>query len=211
MININPKVPITGIYKITSPSGKIYIGQSINVKKRWDKYRRLDCKVQIKLYRSLLKYGFEQHKFEIIEECSEDQLLERETYWKQYYKVLEIPSLCCRMDGRGGKLSDETKKNISNALIGKPKPLGMGDKISKSKKGIALNYKRTSTHSYNLSQANNKSVNQYDLEGNFIKEWPSLKEAELYYNPRIKLQDNIGACCREKQQTAYGYKWKYYG
>ena len=27
---------IVGIYKITSPSGKMYIGQSINIKKRWN-------------------------------------------------------------------------------------------------------------------------------------------------------------------------------
>jgi predicted GIY-YIG superfamily endonuclease len=29
-------MPKTGIYKITSPSGKIYIGQSIDIEKRWE-------------------------------------------------------------------------------------------------------------------------------------------------------------------------------
>ena len=34
----------------------------------------LDCKVQIKLYRSLIKHGYDNHTFEIIEECTEDLL-----------------------------------------------------------------------------------------------------------------------------------------
>lgn len=32
-----------GIYKITSPSNKIYIGQSTNITRRWDEYRKLQC------------------------------------------------------------------------------------------------------------------------------------------------------------------------
>jgi hypothetical protein len=41
MININYKIPIVGIYKITSPSGKVYIGQSINIERRIKEYKNL--------------------------------------------------------------------------------------------------------------------------------------------------------------------------
>lgn len=58
---------IIGIYKITSPTNKIYIGQSINIKGRWGSYRNLDCKSQDKLYKSLKKHGPENHKFEIVQ------------------------------------------------------------------------------------------------------------------------------------------------
>jgi hypothetical protein len=47
------------------------------------------------------------------------------------------------------------------------------------------------------------------MQGNFIKEWSSIKEAETYYNPHIKRPDNIGACCRGNQKTAYNYIWEY--
>jgi hypothetical protein len=47
------------IYKITSPSGKIYIEQSINFKTRLRKYKSLHYKNQLKLYDSFLKYSFE--------------------------------------------------------------------------------------------------------------------------------------------------------
>jgi len=56
------------IYKITSPSERIYIGQSWNWIKRKSVYKRLACREQVLLYNSLIKYGFEQHKVEIINE-----------------------------------------------------------------------------------------------------------------------------------------------
>lgn len=51
-----------------------------------------------------------------------------------------------------------------------------------------------------------KPVLQYDLEGNFIKEFPSANEVErsLGFN-----NGNISKCCRGKFKTMYGYYWKY--
>lgn len=130
-----------GIYKITSPTNKIYIGQSTNIENRWnDYYKMIRCKRQTRLYNSLKKYKPHNHIFEIIEECTEDKLLEKETYWKEYYNVLGVPSLCCRMDGKGGKLSQSTKDKMSKNKLGKP-----------------------TKHNYPLLQ--------YDYLGNFIKEW----------------------------------------
>ena len=76
---------IIGIYKIISPSGKIYIGQSINIHKRWSAYKNIKYVKQPRISNSVLKYGIENHKFEIIEECSLEDLDTRETYWKQHY------------------------------------------------------------------------------------------------------------------------------
>jgi group I intron endonuclease len=104
---------MVGVYKITNPSGKIYIGQSVDIDNRFNAYKKLRCKGQIKLYNSLVKYGWDNHITEIIEECDESKLLERETYWKLYYNVLETPSLCCRIDGRGGKMSKESCETLS--------------------------------------------------------------------------------------------------
>lgn len=54
---------IIGIYKITSPTGKIYIGQSVNIEKRWNSYyKNLSCKEQRIIYNSLKKHGFENYR-----------------------------------------------------------------------------------------------------------------------------------------------------
>ena len=83
MINKN-----CGIYKITSPTGKIYIGQSKNIAKRLATYGRENCKGQPILYNSINKYGWESHQFDIIEYCSEDELNRSERFWQDEFDVL---------------------------------------------------------------------------------------------------------------------------
>lgn len=55
-----------GIYKITSPSGKIYIGQSVNIERRFLDYKKSLKKSQIKLYNSIKKYGKFKNKTNLI-------------------------------------------------------------------------------------------------------------------------------------------------
>lgn len=53
-----------------------------------------------------------------------------------------------------------------------------------------------------------KKVDQYDLQGNFIKTWNSIREIERKINIR---HSNIINCCKNKVKTAGGYIWKYGG
>jgi hypothetical protein len=48
-----------------------------------------------------------------------------------------------------------------------------------------------------------KEVIQYDLSGNFIKEWPSVMEVKKEYS------GNISSCCRGESLSANGYIWRY--
>lgn len=106
------------IYKITSPNNKIYIGCTINFKRRLSEYRRLSMVAQTKLYNSLVKYGFNNHIFEIVEECSEDTLHEREIHWIKYFNCIE-EGLNIRLGNRTGALMESTKQKISEALKGR--------------------------------------------------------------------------------------------
>lgn len=56
------------------------------------------------------------------------------------------------------------------------------------------------------SEKHKKHILKYDLKGNFIKEYNSLKEASIDTNVFFT---NISAVCRGKQKTAYGFIWKY--
>lgn len=107
-----------GIYKITSPTGKVYIGESIDIYKRWGRYKTLNCKGQVKIYRSLLKYGVETHSFEIIEECEFDELKCRERYWQDFYEAIGEKGLNCFLTQTSDLkrvVSDETSKKLSLA------------------------------------------------------------------------------------------------
>lgn len=52
----------------------------------------------------------------------------------------------------------------------------------------------------------NRSVTQYDLDGNFMKKWENLKEIE---NELGYSRGAIGNCCLGNSKTSYGYIWKY--
>jgi group I intron endonuclease len=110
-----------GIYKITNPNNKVYIGQSVNIKERLKKYKKIQCNTQIKIFNSLNKYGVENHTFEVIEECSIELLNERERYWQDYYNVLEngLNCILTKTNNKSGYLSKEIKNKISKSNLGK--------------------------------------------------------------------------------------------
>ena len=110
-----------GIYKVTSPLGYIYIGQSKNIDNRFCDYKKLKCKAQLRIYNSLVKYGVENHIFETIENCPIYLLNEKERYWQDFYNVLGKQGLNCNLVPTNNfpkVLSDETKSKISNSLTG---------------------------------------------------------------------------------------------
>lgn len=113
---------LTGIYKITSPSGRIYIGQSVDIRKRFNVYKNLRCKEQPKLYNSFLKYGVDAHKFEIIELCLQKYLNNMERYYQKKFDcvVKGLNMMYVKNEHFSGHHSEETKQKISNALKGKP-------------------------------------------------------------------------------------------
>jgi len=103
------------IYKIINPNNKIYIGQSWNVKNRKSKYKNSNCKGQTKLYNSILKYGWNNHIFEIQcefpENISQDILDESENFYWKHYKNKGFEMLNLREPlGNYGKHSEESKK-----------------------------------------------------------------------------------------------------
>lgn len=107
-----------GIYKITNPKNKIYIGQSWNILERKRVYINNYCKLQQKLYNSIKKYGWENHKFEIIHELpfdiSQEVLDNYEILYWELYKNCNIDMLNIKTPGIGGKHSKETIIKMKN-------------------------------------------------------------------------------------------------
>lgn len=79
------------IYKITNKiNEKSYIGQSTNIHRRWqseiaDSNNINNHSYNYPLMRAFRKYGIDNFKFEIIEECKNEELNQREMYWIDYF------------------------------------------------------------------------------------------------------------------------------
>lgn len=121
------KEKICGIYKITNSNKSVYIGQSINIIERWQKYKWCGCKMQTRLYASFIKFGVENHIFEIIEKCSKEDLDVKEESWIKHYNSFK-KGLNCNPGGKGNKeFSEESISKISKSQKQR------WDKVKKSK------------------------------------------------------------------------------
>ena len=108
------------IYKITSPTGKIYIGKTTNLNVRFKDYKKCNCKTQKILCSSLKKYGFKNHNIEILNEgfYSDTELSNLEIYYIGVYNSFNrnnVNGMNLTLGGEGttGKiLSEESRKKI---------------------------------------------------------------------------------------------------
>lgn len=113
----------TGIYIIESPTNKIYVGQSVDLKTREQKYAKLNCDGQMRIYRSIQKYGWDAHKFSVIMPLRDDTdkaiLNWYEQFFMDYYRSEGIELLNLKDAGAHGRFSEESKTKMSKSHTGK--------------------------------------------------------------------------------------------
>jgi group I intron endonuclease len=199
-----------GIYKITSPSNRVYIGQTVNYHKRITSYKNINQNKSLnRLKASFLKYGTDNHIFELIEECDVNLLNERERYWQDYYCVLSDKGLNCKLTntndksgrlsetikikigaGNKGKVrSEDYKLRVSKFFTGRKLTKEHIDKISLGNKGKKL----SEEHKAILSIARKK-----DLVGNVGKKGKdNMLSKKVLDTITNKTWYSLSDCCKE--------------
>lgn len=128
------------VYMITSPTGRIYVGSTINIEQRWNNYKKYNCKDQPKIYNSLIKYKVENHIFEIVWQGSVLEMYKYETLIGWGFNVLEPNNLNLALPKYGdiyNCVSKETKDKIAKANKGKVVSENTKNKIRFSKQNIS--------------------------------------------------------------------------
>lgn len=106
---------IAGVYSITSPSGKRYIGSSRNIYARWDRHQqdlRYGTHHSPQLLRAYEKYGKDALQFHILLVCADNMTLEYEQLLLDGLK----PEYNTSVTANGVKHTAETKSKISAAV-----------------------------------------------------------------------------------------------
>lgn len=107
----------TGIYCITNLiNGKKYIGQSKTIEKRWNlhktsSFNSLNSDYNNSIHQAIRKYGIDNFKFEVLEECKIEELDEKEIYWISFYQTYP-PEL-----GKGYNLTSGGKQGIKLSIL----------------------------------------------------------------------------------------------
>lgn len=161
---------IIGIYKITSPSNRIYVGQSTNIDYRWKQYKYFykwlyDNSL---IYKSIEKYGVSNHKFEILEECSVDKLSQRELFW-----IEELKSNYRKYPNNKGLNLHEGGNSPPSRIKGTKMPKEFGLKISEKQKE---NYKKNPNMGTKGKRTKKAKI---ILDKNSNKKYHGLKEASI--------------------------------
>lgn len=218
-----------GIYKIENLiNGKIYIGQSVCIEKRWQFHKREGRNLpkgekSAPIHKAIHKYGIENFKFSIVEECDKSLLDDRECYWIRTYD--------CYNNGYnatigGNQNRDHLNKKVyyydaSGVLLGSFDSISLASqKLNIPQPTISLCClgKYSFTHGFQFSfsieektpvktgNGRPKRVQQFTKEGEFVRDYESASEAARAMGVS---KYSISNCCRGKQKTSAGYIWKY--
>lgn len=104
----------------------------------------------------------------------------------------------------GVKFSEETKRKISESQKGKIIPLETIVKAANARVGLTKS--KETRQKIQENNKNKRAILQFSLDGKFIAEYASTKEAERYTG--VKYQYII-SCCKHQKQEAGGFIWEY--
>ena len=183
------------------------------------------------IIKNIYKKRPETLKEEYIKTCySEEEMCSDEQYYIKLFKTLWPNGYNLTEGGEGFIPCEEIRKKISkackglqagekNPMFGKNHSEETRKKMSESHKNISDETRKKMSKSHKGKPAHNKGIPmseeqkkklskkvlQFTLNGEFIREWPSISECG-------RNGFNIGAiwsCCNGKLKTHKGYIWKY--
>jgi group I intron endonuclease len=147
-----------GIYKITNKTnGKSYIGQSVDIKRRWAEHRMLSRDETLSLKRALKKYGVENFEFIVLEVCETDLLNRLEEHYIAFFN----PEYNRTKGGDGSKgcyRSDETK-----AILREKSKLQWVNKSDAEKNLIILNNLKGPKKGHSVSNETKNKLSERNL------------------------------------------------
>lgn len=230
---------ICGIYCIENlVNSKKYIGQSVDIYKRWDNHKSVLCSgyhCNKYLQRSWNKYKKNNFSFTIIEQCEKEDLNEKEIYWINKLDAFDTGfNLTLGGDGTKGHVcTDETKIKISKSNIGRKLTDTQKQRIKEAIKGKVLKgdkhpfYGRTLSEKEKIKLKN--GLFNFYKNNNYTPSWAKqvicvtteevfdtiTKAAEKYKDFGCTCS-NIVSCCKHKRlfsgelEDGIRLQWEYY-
>lgn len=202
------------IYKITNKiNNKKYVGYTTqSIERRMSHHKNDDPAHNTILGRAIVKYGWNNFEYIIIEECeNKDLLLEKEIYYIKYFNSLTPNGYNMTVGGEkmfgennpfyGKTHSKETKKLLSKKAskrIGELNPF--------------YNHKHSEDTKKTISKANSIAVAAIQND-NIIKTFNSAVEAGLWCKQQgltkaKQPNSDISKRCKDGKK-AFGFYWKY--
>lgn len=201
------------IYLITNLiNSKKYVGQTtttleLRFARHRDDARKERCKNR-PIYAAMNKYGADNFMIEELEEVPDEQLSAREIYWINELGTFGGSGYNSTKGGDGSLLYDHNE-------ILELYQMGFSVKQVAEKMDCSDSTVNKVLRAHGLkSRGNSKQVNQYDMQGGYLRTFDSTKQAgewllQQKLSTNIQVRKMIWNCCNHKQNTTCGYKWEY--
>lgn len=226
-MNKRPKNGYGFIYKYTSPSGFSYIGQTIHSLEERAGHGGKGYKGCSRFYAAIQKYGWENFEVEILAEVKYKDLDEAEIKYIQIFNTLSPNGYNLTAGGQGNFPRKELRKvyqysgedgsfireweNIREVAdyydTIPPTFQNCLDNKVYTQYGYCWSYLKMNKfpiHERIVDQTP-KTIKMYSLDGELLKEFPSVSEAARYVGGE---RYAIKKCCRHELKTHCGYKWE---
>lgn len=196
------------IYKATCLiTGKSYIGQTKHFEIR--KKQHLQAKDNYIFHKALRKYGQENFKWEILEECSYDLLNEKETYWIKFYNSYS--------NGYNSTLGGDDSSALEKWRKNNPEKV-KANALNGIKYANKYHESHQEKHTKQILEAQKLGANAVKRRVKCIEldlEFESLSAAEKWSltkanpNNKIARHQGISKVCSGERHTCGGYHWEY--
>lgn len=210
------------IYKITSPTNRIYVGKTKRPKIRVWEYRWRSKKRKSIVHDSIKGYGWEAHKFEIIEEVADELLNDREIFWIKELNSFYLDNpmgMNMTRGGEGGgqswmhdverrKKQSERFKGSGGTFYGKKHTEETKAELSKIARAhcLATGKRIPEWGAEKGREIVRKPVLCYDSNGNYHSEYKSVSEAGATLNIAITC---VSAVCRKERDSTSGFVFRF--
>lgn len=198
----------SGIYMWTSPSGKSYIGQSVDLERRKRNFFNFKRYGGKKINDARKKYNnLNEWDYKVLEYCDIDMLDKREAYYIELYNTINNGYNCESGGNKNKVINQSTRERMRTSQIGKhckeKHPLYGKHHKEEAKHKMSLTRKGKYK---GIENSHSKKVVQYTIEGVYVSEYDCVLDA-------MKITDisnvSISYVCNGKQKTAGGFKWVY--
>ena len=203
------------IYVITNDvNGKQYVGQTArSIEDRFKEHLKDSQTHDYPLYKAMQKYGIEHFSVKQLEECSTEELDDKEIFWikklNTYYEGYNAT-----LGGEGTQTRVDEYFEISETYK-KTQSLRKTAKKHKCSKGtVATACKVCGVQIQSSLYGNkNKSIIGFDKNSlEIIGDFPSVHEAARHFNKSGKVDTvlrEIRRSCKRERPSAYGVIWRY--
>lgn len=202
------------VYLITNKiNGYQYVGITVNTaQSRWRDHvseARNNHRDNSLLHNAIIAYGEENFELSILEDCPNEQLFELERKYIAEKNTYHADNPCGYNLTRGGegstKYSDEEILALWNQHY---TPTKIANTLNARVTTICLRLSALCPGEVRkrYTESRSKSINQYDLYGNYLKTWAAISDAATALNIST---GSLTKCCQQQRTNCGGYLWKY--